>query len=639
MDLAHSMQNWLQNFYSIKVSSEWLAACLEWIEQENKNTGNVQSVENLQCLIFEQWLMSDLSEIGESLLPTSIASTDNVELTQNYPLQIISCIDVGSSLFSQLQKFEGQKAEYDELSDNKKPWTAKPSRMLMLSLTDGHTQIKAMEYQPIQILNDPLPYGLKVLLHGPLKCRRGIILLTPQNIHILGGEVETTEEDHKPQVVIQKSMLNNRENGDNSARCEFSGTFLVQNKKPQSDNSISKEKMSKSCSNTSSFSKKTATALSSLMKRENPLEHSNSNIKVESKETKPLIRNDDEWHDDTDYSLLLEDEFNYNETEEIKEEKDVIYIGQTSTTSSGVLKETQSQNSNLAKGISGSQTIQFQAKMNSYFNSVGRESQGIHNKQGQLTSNLKRSHKSLTHKSSLSQSKLKLVDNSKSRYSTSPGSTHLLNNRSPMQSSASTKTISNSVESLSSHHAANEKRLKLAVQEPVFKSVHEEKYIPQAVVRPIDLQAQQHKDLVQLPYQYLSTINTLMPPTTLTVKAYISTLTEKLSCGNGDRWTLACRINDGTASIDVDLDDKVLTELIGFSAHTSVQMKQEMKTHPKIKEDLMQGLSQCQQKLINMSCLMELKIFSFYSKPVVTKLLIPSSEHIYELLKKLSKHL
>ena len=41
-------------------------------------------------------------------------------------------------------------------------WEPKQSRMLLLTLTDGHSEIKAMEYQPIRSLHSHLPSGTKV---------------------------------------------------------------------------------------------------------------------------------------------------------------------------------------------------------------------------------------------------------------------------------------------------------------------------------------------------------------------------------------------------------------------------------------------------------------------------------------------
>ena len=46
------------------------------------------------------------------------------------------------------------------------PWEVKPSRMLMMKLTDGQSEVSGVEYRSIECLNDKLPPGCKVsLLH------------------------------------------------------------------------------------------------------------------------------------------------------------------------------------------------------------------------------------------------------------------------------------------------------------------------------------------------------------------------------------------------------------------------------------------------------------------------------------------
>lgn len=66
----------------------------------------------------------------------------------------------------------------------------KSPRMLMMHLSDGYRTIKAIEYQPINCLSADLPLGTKLLLKGPMEIQVEVILLKPQNIQILGGEVE-----------------------------------------------------------------------------------------------------------------------------------------------------------------------------------------------------------------------------------------------------------------------------------------------------------------------------------------------------------------------------------------------------------------------------------------------------------------
>jgi hypothetical protein len=64
------------------------------------------------------------------------------------------------------------------------------------------------------------------------------------------------------------------------------------------------------------------------------------------------------------------------------------------------------------------------------------------------------------------------------------------------------------------------------------------------------------------------------------LQAYVSTLTDKLSRPSGIRWLLPCKINDGSAVMDVNLSDKVImsplfqeeTYCLILSINTTVSM-------------------------------------------------------------------
>lgn len=229
MEHFEVVQTWLLNSYNIKVSSEWLSACIEWIAQESED--QAQPVNALKEQVFEQWLNSDLTEIGEPSLPPAATTCDKYELINNYALQIISIVDVGFPLYGQQQKLTGRENVNAEVSAEKpfQPgWEPKQSRMLQLTLTDGHSEIKAMELKPIRTLHSQLPSGIKCVLMGTVMCRRGMILLTEDHIQLLGGEVDTLTEINSPLNVLQQAMEKNREDSGKHARQEFSGRVITQ---------------------------------------------------------------------------------------------------------------------------------------------------------------------------------------------------------------------------------------------------------------------------------------------------------------------------------------------------------------------------------------------------------------------------
>lgn len=134
----------------------------------------------------------------------------------------------------------------------------------------------------------------------------------------------------------------------------------------------------------------------------------------------------------------------------------------------------------------------------------------------------------------------------------------------------------------------------------------------------------------EYPFTYLSKVMSLpvqTEPSYHTVKAYISTLTSRLSSAAG-KWTLSCKINDGTMAVDVDLSNNVLTEMIGFSWKEAQEMKLRLKTDPGVKEVLTEGIQQCQQKLIELMCLLELEICSRNTRPVIVATKQLTSHHI-----------
>lgn len=48
-----------------------------------------------------------------------------------------------------------------------------------------------MEYRPVACLSTKIFPGCKILISGPIQCSNGVLLLTPPNVKILGGEVDT----------------------------------------------------------------------------------------------------------------------------------------------------------------------------------------------------------------------------------------------------------------------------------------------------------------------------------------------------------------------------------------------------------------------------------------------------------------
>ncbi|CAF94920.1 unnamed protein product, partial [Tetraodon nigroviridis] len=184
---------WLRSSWHIQVPFTWLEACVEWLQEEAGGAGRL-SQQQINQQAFDQWLLADLRDLDFPVLPEGIAQARKIELNGTYCVQVDSLLDISQPAYSQLQKLRGTDCANDEVSAvtqaTQRPWEAKPSRMLLLQVTDGVQSLEAMEYQSIPALSTALRPGVKLQLNGNMVCRLGMLLLGPSNVKVLGGEVE-----------------------------------------------------------------------------------------------------------------------------------------------------------------------------------------------------------------------------------------------------------------------------------------------------------------------------------------------------------------------------------------------------------------------------------------------------------------
>lgn len=67
-------------------------------------------------------------------------------------MQVQSVVDVSRPAYGQLQSLKGKSLDEGEPAE-KKYLEPKANRLLLFELTDGVTNLQAMEYQPIKQLN------------------------------------------------------------------------------------------------------------------------------------------------------------------------------------------------------------------------------------------------------------------------------------------------------------------------------------------------------------------------------------------------------------------------------------------------------------------------------------------------------
>ncbi|KAK7108077.1 hypothetical protein V1264_015877 [Littorina saxatilis] len=325
-----TIQAYLQSSYSVQVPADWLDACIEWIRQEN---GGQMSVSQLQPMVFEQWLMSDLKELGGTCLPADLPMQLSTQVYGPLALQVESMVDVGFPMYGQLQKVKGTLNGNTDVSADKPlqpAWEPKASRMMLLKMTDGQTEVQGMEYRPIPSITANLQPGFKVVVQGAVKCRRGVLMLTADNLQVLGGEVDSLVEANTPVAVLQRAMEASATSNGQNARQEFSGRFINQQDFKQGSCGGGKEKVKTTMS---SWHKPAPYGMQPGTS--NTAGHGFGGCaQAETKQTAM----DDEWEEDLDYGGILN-----TFDEPMEEEPDVktdIKASSSSTTMQSVSSST-----------------------------------------------------------------------------------------------------------------------------------------------------------------------------------------------------------------------------------------------------------------------------------------------------------
>ncbi|XP_059153882.1 recQ-mediated genome instability protein 1-like isoform X3 [Physella acuta] len=689
METVAAIHKWLKSDFSIQVSSEWLAACVEWIQQEHQ--GQELPAQELRSLVYEQWLVSDLSEVSLPQLPADAASADHTKLGQ-CSLQLISLVDVGSPLYGQKERLQGRLNPNVDVSADKPfqpAWEPKPRRMLLLQLTDGHTHIQAMEYQTIKELHEQLPSGTKVLLSGDLECWSGIIVLRAGNIHVLGGEVDALSENNTPLANIDRAMLQHREYAGEHRKREFSGRFITRvsaecklNMKLDSSQIKQETKYGSRSQHGSLYRQEVKAEISSqpsFLSRQ-------SFVKIESNQNSLMERKKD-IHDLSDeVDDLFEDDIDLQEIDAMessaRQRRSVPALCDSSPADVPSLATCQMRpidedvdmfdddieltEINLAMDPQSVQQNQREEKTSCYPLFTKSYPHRTENKQNcdrpsPDVAGVNQAGQMLTHGAMARGKRNPLFKTKPDSSSTSSvvrteGSgpakkqcklSDMFGGRALSEHSSfkvpSTIVVDGldhpavcpradmSLHATTSTFSPVNTALKHTNHSTVTSPYSNVSKLPKAVIRPFcDTPATD--ECVAPPFRYLSELSSLKPPALLTVKAYISTLTNKLGCAEGNQWTLSCRINDGTATLDVDFSNDVLTKLIGFTAEESLMMRQKAKTDPGQRQIVTQGLYKCQQKLINISCLMDVAVSGHGLKPVVTRLAEVSREQVDSLL-------
>ncbi|NWI96823.1 RMI1 protein, partial [Pitta sordida] len=622
-NITARVETWLSSTWHVKVPLTWLEACINWIQEENSGSNLSQAQINKQ--VFEQWLLTDLRDLEYPIFPDCILSAPKGELSGFYSIQIDSLVDVSQPAYSQLQKLRGKSTVNEEVTASteafQKPWEAKPTRMLMLQLTDGIHQIQGMEYQPVPVLCSNLPPGTKITIQGNIAYRLGVLLLKPENVKLLGGEVDALLEDYSQERVLAR-LIGETESSSSVGQAGHKQTFSRPVDELEQNLGPSDEELLASLDENYEFTLNSGTSVESeYCSRNNNFSTASGSLTVHNgnvlteKSVSPLPHSDEQISPPIEYTdgylsdfpleddLLLEEEMQ----RELEEVPPVVMKRNT-----GLITERLPHacrrlcNSSLSGNFEKGDVNEREKPME--LTSKDKNFVTIFDEDGNSMNNFLQ-HGSIHQTCSSSDFSLENPDEE------GQNDTDLDERRCKSQHTSDSR-VSNG-DSVFFSRSDSE----------VDQQKHDSETFPCRAIAA-------HLDLNSSPFTYISFLLAKKPETVaiLKVKCFIVTLTGNLTNSNGS-WGIKAKISDGSAYLEVDFADDILTNLIGFSVPEMNRLKRD----PALRLKLKDGLEKCQKQLIDLCCLMTIEFNPFQSKTTVLTLQDADARHLQQLKKRLEK--
>ncbi|XP_068232671.1 recQ-mediated genome instability protein 1-like [Palaemon carinicauda] len=672
MALRTNVKNFMKSKH-ITVPEEWIDACLEFIQLDNPGI-NMNNFRLIHEKAYEQWLHSDLTELASCCLPFGLAQKRFMMLNGQFVLQVNQVRDVGHPAYMQLQKLrktDGGNAAVSADKQYQPLWEPKPSRMLLMQMTDGTSVIQGMEYSFIPHLNVNIKPGSKVLVSGAVKCRRGLLFLTRDNITLLGGAaeslsltnavenvlaralgVEETDEPHEmleilptqvppsqasqyypsqvnrvpprsqnlPQAVTGRGRGRmapsaNRQQNVISApppppvMDDLDDDFLdpdLEAALNQIESEASSSISSSSYNNRQSSESESVQILNSKNMQSNSVlsnKKANSNISLSNNRSNVSVDNtswensdldmevcEDFFNDDFDDELLLSAESSIQQTS-VQVSSTQPRRSDTGLSSATTKPSTSSVSVNNPKS---SRPLPLFGNPNNLpvtkkVTPVGAVAPQKFSKSNPLTSSTSKNSNSLAAKQPRLTSFLtKTPVNQENNPPVNTQNKDLLN--SDERDNEFTKPFTkpfegdNGTNKLSAANGRDFKRMKMDQKESVSLLVTKD------------------------PFTYLYCLpETHTQVQECIVKGFIMTLISKLEAVNGN-WKLTAIINDGSASHEVDIENKILCQFIGMTCSEFQIKKKEARSNAALQQQLSKSVVGCQQKLISLCCLLKLQL-------------------------------
>ncbi|KAK8597841.1 hypothetical protein V6N13_095237 [Hibiscus sabdariffa] len=165
----------------------------------------------LETLRARGWCLGDLEQV-KTLIVLYRALSDDVDSSSiagkvesellNTDLRSISGVSLAESNLRKFSHIQGPKVlQISSVRDISKSSIAEfsgnssGSRLLRLCLTDGHSEITAIEYSHVPAIPDNVVPGTKIRLENKVMIKGGILCLNPKVVTVLGGVVQSLYDE------------------------------------------------------------------------------------------------------------------------------------------------------------------------------------------------------------------------------------------------------------------------------------------------------------------------------------------------------------------------------------------------------------------------------------------------------------
>ncbi|XP_040010606.1 recQ-mediated genome instability protein 1 [Xiphias gladius] len=668
--VVRATQAWMKSSWHVQVPFAWLEACVGWLQEEAGGAGHLSQQQiNQQAL--DQWLLTDLRDLDYPVLPEGLAEAQKTELSGTFCVQVDSLLDISQPAYGQLQKWKGTDCANDEVSavtqTTQRPWEARPTRMLLLQVTDGVQSLEAMEYQPIPALSTALRPGVKLQLQGQMVCRLGMLLLGPSNIKVLGGEVEDMvdrnnqgrvlcrtlglpeeqqqqeEEEASPAPQQGNQEVEDLELNDaellasleaqeevervqvGSVRDSGYGTLSeTANQFSRSSSVRSLVSAASSRSEASTHSYRSGWTQSS---RSGSVQGHRHGVEQEGFDHFDLLPPEHKTQREIEAHNMAEEDFPDEDFDDLPlDELDSVIFQQTTNVTA------QSDSNHRS-------TPQNKSRIIGNPNSVDRTTKPQTAKLEQHTLNGSGSQFGSSNSRSITQKRDYQGCTKGAKGQLAAATSTPLFSPSTLEPSHELEFVTNYESDFMAEDmdcileeaetygvqpgrtgGPNQLPLQEGPRRDREKATNKtESDSPCAKKDPLSDSTVPALTLTSPPFTYLCLLEELMSkphphPTEIRVKAFIVTLLGKLSSNNGV-WSVCAAISDGTGYLDVELSDEILTGLLGFS----VAEKAVLKRDPARRGELDAGMRRCQEELVDMCCVMTIVVEPEGRKAVVKK--------------------